>query len=64
MSDAVAQPMALKGGKHVMLSYNWNSQDIVEKVYNILNDAGIPTWMDIHGGMKDNTYIRYSFDHR
>ncbi|CAF3791527.1 unnamed protein product [Rotaria magnacalcarata] len=48
--------MELNGGKHVMLSYNQKSKDFVSKVYDTLVDAGIPTWMDINGGMKDKPY--------
>ncbi|CAF2143438.1 unnamed protein product [Rotaria magnacalcarata] len=38
-----------------MLSYNWKSQDIVKKVYDILKDE-IRVWMDIKGDMKDDMY--------
>ena len=41
-------------GKHVMLSYQWNSQDMVQKVYSGLRALGINAWMDIHGGVKGN----------
>ena len=51
--------MPIEEGKHVMLSYNWNSQDVVDKIYRILNADGIKVWMDIHGGMKDDKYKRY-----
>jgi hypothetical protein len=51
--------MVLNGGKHVMLSYNWNSQAIVSKIYKILKDENIPIWFDIQGDMKDNIYDRY-----
>ena len=37
---------------HIMLSYNWHSQELVKKVYNDLTKKGIKCWMDIHGGMK------------
>ena len=49
----------LHGGKHVMLSYNWNSQDIVTQIYHILKDEQIPLWFDIQGDMKQNIYDRY-----
>ena len=39
---------------HIMLSYNWNSQKLVKKIYTKLVDGGIPCWMDIQGGMKVN----------
>ncbi|CAF0840289.1 unnamed protein product [Didymodactylos carnosus] len=48
--------VALNGGKHVMLSYNWNSQTIVSKIYQILKDENIPIWFDIQGDMKHNIY--------
>jgi hypothetical protein len=51
--------MVLNGGKHVMLSYNWNSQVIVSKIYQILKDENISIWFDIQGDMKDNIYERY-----
>ena len=51
--------VVLNGGKHVMLSYNWNSQTIVSKIYQILKDENIPIWFDIQGDMKDNIYERY-----
>lgn len=56
-SDDQAQ-VVLNGGKHVMLSYNWNSQDIVSQVYKIIKDDNIPIWFDIQGDMKDNIYDR------
>ena len=37
---------------HVMLSYNWDNQELVKKVYTDLTKRGINCWMDIHGGMK------------
>lgn len=40
--------------KHVMLSYQWDNQSLVEKVYNTIRAQGIKAWMDIHGGVKGN----------
>eukprot|EP01137_Pigoraptor_chileana_P000573 Opistho-2@36966 len=37
--------------KHVMLSYQWNSQELVKRVYELLKTYGVPVWMDIEGGM-------------
>ena len=37
---------------HVMLSYNWKHQKLVQKIYEHLSKAGIDCWMDIQGGMK------------
>lgn len=42
------------GKQHIMLSYQWNKQDLVEKVYRGLRSHGINAWMDIHGGVKGN----------
>ena len=35
-----------------MLSYNWDSQEIVKEVYDYLIQNKISVWMDIKGGMK------------
>ena len=35
-----------------MLSYNWESQELVKKVYEYLIKKDISVWMDIKGGMK------------
>lgn len=45
--------------KHVMLSYQWNKQDLAEKVYQGLRSQGINAWMDVHGGVKGNINDRY-----
>ena len=52
--------MALPDETHVMLSYNWKSQHIVSKVYNILKYENIPVWLDIAGGIKDDIYKKYA----
>jgi hypothetical protein len=59
MRNGNRERLVLNGGKHVMLSYNWNSQAIVSKIYKILKDENIPIWFDIEGDMKDNIYERY-----
>jgi hypothetical protein len=51
--------MAFDHAWHVMLSYNWNSQGIVSKIYGLLKAQNIPVWFNIEGGMKDNIYKRY-----
>lgn len=51
--------MATTSEKRIMLSYNWKSQQVVSKVYDILRAANISVWMDIKGGMKDDIYKRY-----
>ena len=38
-------------GNHVMLSYNWDHQDMVSEIYERLTAEGIPCWMDIKGNM-------------
>ncbi|XP_063687866.1 uncharacterized protein LOC134821131 [Bolinopsis microptera] len=38
--------------KHVMLSYQWDSQEIVLRVYNSLTSLGYRVWMDIMGGIS------------
>ena len=44
---------------HIMLSYQWDNQKLVEKVYNYLKkEQEIPVWMDIHGGMQSNIFDR------
>ena len=45
--------------KHVMLSYNWDSKDVVSRIHRILVNRGIKTWMDVNGGMGDNIDTRY-----
>lgn len=45
-------------GKHVMLSYQWNKQDLAEQVYQGLRSHGINAWMDVHGGVKGNVNDR------
>ncbi len=44
--------MTSSGSKHVMLSYQWDHQKMVEQVYDGFSSVGIPVWMDIKGGMK------------
>ncbi|CAF1081586.1 unnamed protein product [Rotaria sordida] len=39
---------------HIMLSYQWNSQELVKKVANKLKENDIPIWFDIAGDMKGN----------
>jgi hypothetical protein len=43
-------------GKHVMLSYEWNNQELVKQIYAALQARGMPVWMDINGGMEGNIY--------
>ena len=39
------------GSKHVMLSYNWGVQEMVIKIFEILESKGLPVWMDVKGGV-------------
>ncbi|XP_036372463.1 uncharacterized protein LOC118769463 [Megalops cyprinoides] len=39
---------------HVMLSYQWDDQALVKKVYDRLKEDGLPVWMDIEGGVSGN----------
>ena len=47
--------------KHIMLSYQWDLQDLVKKVYESLQKRGLPVWMDIEGGVKGNINDRCVF---
>eukprot|EP00163_Fabomonas_tropica_P008370 TRINITY_DN17_c0_g3_i4.p1 TRINITY_DN17_c0_g3~~TRINITY_DN17_c0_g3_i4.p1 ORF type:complete len:456 (+),score=142.44 TRINITY_DN17_c0_g3_i4:872-2239(+) len=39
---------------HVMLSYQWGSQELVKKVAGVLKDKNLPIWFDIDGDMTGN----------
>ncbi|XP_023273245.1 uncharacterized protein LOC111663311 [Seriola lalandi dorsalis] len=39
---------------HIMLSYQWDDQALVKKIYDRLKDDGLPVWMDIEGGVTGN----------
>ncbi|CAM4788055.1 unnamed protein product [Rotaria magnacalcarata] len=41
-------------GLHIMLSYQWNNQELVKRVANMLKQMNIPIWFDIAGDMKGN----------
>ena len=47
---------SFEGGKHAMFSYNWDDQASVVRVREYFDSLGVPTWMDIDGGMKVNIY--------
>lgn len=40
--------------KHLMISYQWGSQDLVKKIHKELVAKGVTVWLDIAGGMKGN----------
>ena len=46
---------------HIMLSYQWDLQSLVKKVYESLRKRGLPVWMDIEGGMSGNINDRFVF---
>lgn len=39
---------------HVMLSYQWDDQELVKKIYRRLKEDGLPVWMDIEGRVSGN----------
>ncbi|XP_070846648.1 uncharacterized protein [Chaetodon trifascialis] len=39
---------------HIMLSYQWDDQALVKRIYDRLRDDGLPVWMDIEGGVTGN----------
>ena len=51
-----AQVASLFGSKHVILSYQWDVQEEVKAVRDVMKAMGVPTWMDIDGGMKTDIY--------
>jgi hypothetical protein len=53
---------AIPEGKHVMLSYHRNSQDIVSKIYQILQEEHIPVWFNGKKDITDDVYNRYSLE--
>ncbi len=57
-SIALTISMALNDNKHIMLSYNWNSKNLISQVYKILQEEQILVWLDTEGGMKDDIYDR------
>eukprot|EP00116_Pleurobrachia_bachei_P011264 sb/3471526/ len=42
------------GERHIMLSYQWDSQELVKKVYAAIKEKGVNVWMDIEGGVTGN----------
>ncbi|XP_060912269.1 uncharacterized protein LOC132988710 [Labrus mixtus] len=39
---------------HIMLSYQWDDQALVKKIFDRLREDGLPVWMDIEGGVTGN----------
>ena len=49
-----------ESGKHLMFSYQWDSQELVLKVRNHFANLSVPTWMDIDGcGLRLSFYCRH-----
>ena len=48
-------------GKHVMFSYNSNSENVVSQIYQLLQKENIPLWFDRKGDQKDCMYKRYEY---
>jgi male-specific lethal 1 len=44
------------GKKHAILSYQWDNQEEVKVARDLLKAKGVPTWMDIDGGMQTDIY--------
>jgi len=44
------------GDRHVMLSYQWDNQELVAKVYDVVSEHKINVWMDIHGGVTGSLF--------
>lgn len=46
----------LPDGKHAFLSYQWDIQEQVKTIKELLNTRNVKCWMDIDGGMKADIY--------
>jgi hypothetical protein len=58
--DEDSQQLSPSEEPHIMLSYQWDNQKLVEDIYKYLENAQtIPVWMDKYGGMQDNVFQRY-----
>jgi hypothetical protein len=57
--DVRGQRPCLGGGggdRHVMISYSWDYQPLAIQTCRAMQQRGIPTWMDIDGGMQSDIY--------
>jgi hypothetical protein len=54
--EAMGSGFSFAGDKHAMISYQWDDQELVLKVREHFRLLGIPTWMDVDGGMRSNIY--------
>ena len=50
------EPQHPASTKHIMLSYQWDHQSQVTRVYDTLTRLGVKCWMDISGGMGSDIY--------
>ena len=50
------KPACGTGKKHVMLSYQWDHQSKVKRVFDRLTAFGMNVWMDTQGGMSTDVY--------
>jgi len=46
----------LPNGKHAFLSYQWDVQEQVREIKDLLKQQNVKCWMDIDGGMKTDIY--------
>eukprot|EP01046_Picozoa_sp_COSAG06_P029309 COSAG06_NODE_2708_length_6408_cov_2.142970_1_plen_1860_part_00 len=52
MAITASGGFSFEGGKHAMISYQWDNQREVTSVREHFSALGIPTWMDVDGGMN------------
>ncbi|CAK8679895.1 unnamed protein product [Clavelina lepadiformis] len=55
VNSTSSQPEANNDEKHVMISYNWESQKLAKKIYENLEKRGYKVWIDIKY-MQKNIY--------
>jgi hypothetical protein len=53
---AAVDGFCFEGGKHAMFSYQWDNQAQVINVREHFAARGIPTWMDVDGGMQIDVF--------
>ncbi|CAF0849591.1 unnamed protein product [Adineta steineri] len=58
---ALAPCTPIPEGKHVMISYDSNSQEIVSKIYHYLQLEHIPLWFNEQKEMANNLKKRYQY---
>eukprot|EP01046_Picozoa_sp_COSAG06_P043409 COSAG06_NODE_5682_length_3323_cov_3.426489_2_plen_973_part_01 len=56
VQSEVSSAQFAPAAKHVMLSYQWDHQAEVTRVYDILTRLGVNCWMDIRSGMGADIY--------